>query len=132
VGEPVNSPLPGRRILVVEDEMLVAWLLEDMLADLGYSVVGPVASTDQALATLDAEAIDAAVVDLNLNGQKSFLVADALTARGVPFAFSTGYGRDSLPDNYQDFPVLRKPFGRGKLGDTLAELLMPKEPASGH
>jgi CheY-like chemotaxis protein len=113
---------------VVEDEMLVAWLLEDMLGDLGCVVVGPAASVTQALTMLDAEAIDAAVLDLNLNGERSFPVADALAARGVPFAFSTGYAKDSLPNGYQCFPVLQKPFGRGKLGDALAKLLTLKAP----
>jgi len=122
----MTSPLSGRRVLVVEDETMVAWLLEDMLADLGCAVVGPAAHVNQALAMLDAEAIDAAV--LNLNGQKSYPVADALAARGVPFVFSTGYNKDSLPNSYQSFPVLQKPFDRLKLGDTLAKLLTPKEP----
>jgi CheY-like chemotaxis protein len=127
----LTSPLSGRRVLVVEDEMIVAWLLEDMLADLGCAVVGPAARVNQALAMLDAEAIDAAVLDVNLNGQMSYPVADALAARGVPFVFSTGYNKDSLPNSYQGFVVLQKPFDRLKLGDTLAKLLPPKEPGVG-
>ena len=124
----MTCPLSGRRVLVVEDETMVAWLLEDMLADLGCAVVGPAAHVNQALAMLDAEAIDAAVLDVNLNGQNSYPVADALAARGVPFVFSTGYNKDSLPNSYQGFPVLQKPFDRLKLRDTLAKLLTPKEP----
>ncbi|MGA3342790.1 MAG: response regulator [Methylocella sp.] len=124
----MTSPLSGRRVLVVEDETMVAWLLKDMLADLGCAVVGPATHVNQALAMLDAETIDAAVLDINLNGQKSYPVADALAARGVPFVFSTGYNKDSLPNSYQSFPVLQKPFDRLKLGDTLAKLLTPKEP----
>jgi CheY-like chemotaxis protein len=124
----MNSPFSGRRVLLVEDEMLVVWLLEDMLADLGCAVVGPAASVNQALAMIDAEAIDVAVLDVNLNGQMSYPIADALAARGVPFVFSTGYNKDSLPNSYQSFPVLQKPFERLKLGDTLAKLLTPKEP----
>ena len=122
----MTCPLSGRRVLVVEDETMVAWLLEDMLADLGCAVVGPAAYVNQALAMLDAEALDAAVLDLN--GQKSYPVADALAARGVPFVFSTGYNKDSLPNSYQSFPVLQKPFDQLKLGDTLAKLLTPNEP----
>jgi CheY-like chemotaxis protein len=81
---------------VVEDEMLVAWLLEAILCDLGCSVVGPTSSVDQApLAVLDAQPIDAALLDVNLNGQKSFPVADVLAVRAVPFSFSTGYHKDS-------------------------------------
>jgi CheY-like chemotaxis protein len=106
--------------------MLVVWLLEDMLADLGCAVVGPASSVDQALAMIDAEAIDAAVLDVNLNGQMSYPIADVLTARGVPFAFSTGYDKDTLLDDYRSFPVLQKPFHLAELSDTLAKLFTPK------
>jgi CheY-like chemotaxis protein len=125
----MNSPFSGRKVLLVEDEMIVAWLLEDMLADLGCAVVGPAASVNQALAMIDTEAIDVAVLDVNLNGQMSYPIADALAARGVPFVFSTGYDKDSLLDGYRTFPVLQKPFHRSELGDTLAKLLTPKEPS---
>ena len=127
----MNSPFSGRRVLLVEDEMLVVWLLEDMLADLGCAVVGPAASVNQALAMIDAEAIDVAVLDLNLNGQMSYPIADALATRGVPFVFSTGYDKDTLLDGYRIFPVLQKPFHRSELSDTLAKLLTPKEPSVG-
>jgi CheY-like chemotaxis protein len=120
----MNQSLAGRRVLVVEDEMLVAWLLEDLLSDFGCTVVGPAARVDQALAMLDTEAIDAAILDVNLNGQKSFPVADALTVRGVPFAFSTGYHKDSLPSAYQSFLVLQKPFSQLELASVLMKLLV--------
>jgi CheY-like chemotaxis protein len=125
----MNSPFSGRRVLVVEDEMIVAWLLEDMLADLGCAVVGPVGSVNQALAMIDAEAIDVAVLDVNLDGQTSYPVADALAARGVPFVFSTGYDKDRLLEGYRTFPVLQKPYHQSELGDTLAKLLTPEEPS---
>jgi CheY-like chemotaxis protein len=125
----MNSPFSGCRVLVVEDEMIVAWLLEDMLADLGCAVVGPAGSVNQALAMIDAEAIDVAVLDVNLNGQTSYPIADALTAHGVPFVFSTGYDKDRLLDDYRTFPVLQKPFHQSELGDALAKLLTPKEPS---
>ena len=108
--------------------MIVAWLLEDMLADLGCTVVGPAARVNQALAMIDAEAIDVAVLDVNLNGQMSYPIADALAARGVPFVFSTGYDKDRLQDGYRTVPVLQKPYHRSELADTLAKLLTPKEP----
>jgi CheY-like chemotaxis protein len=119
----MNQALAGRRILVVEDEMLVAWLLEAMLSDLGCTVVGPASSVDQALAMLDVQPIDAALLDVNLNGQKSFPVADALAARGVLFAFSTGYHKDSLPNAYQGFPLLQKPFSQLELASILMKQL---------
>lgn len=118
------SELSGRRILVVEDEVMVSWMLEDMLGQLGCSVVGPVARVDQALAAVYSEDVDAAVLDLNLNGEKSYPVADALTALGVPFVFSTGYDRKGLQDSYLKFPMLQKPFKRSMLGDALGTLLV--------
>jgi CheY-like chemotaxis protein len=124
------NPPSGRRVLVVEDEMMVAWLLEDMLGDLGYAVVGPASRVDQALALLDAEIVDAAVLDVNLNGQKSYPVAAALVARRVPFVFSTGYHKDSLTQGYQEFPALQKPFERAKLADALAKLLRQRSQMS--
>ncbi|MCD6033355.1 MAG: histidine kinase [Thermomicrobiales bacterium] len=104
---------------------MVAWTLEDMLADLGCEVVGPAARVDQALAMIEAVAVDAAVLDVNLNGERSYPVADALAARGVPFVFSTGYNKNSLHAGYLGFPMLQKPFERSQLGDALARLLTP-------
>lgn len=126
----MNSPVSDRRILLVEDEIFVVWLLEDMLANLGCAVVGPASSVNQALAMIDAEAIDAAVLDVNLNGQMSYPIADALAARGVPFVFSTGYDKDTLLDGYRAFPVLQKPFHHSELSATLAKLLTPREPSA--
>jgi len=116
--------LSGRRILVVEDEMIVAWLLEDMLADLGCTVLGPAAGVPQALAILGAVPLDAAVLDVNLGGQKSFPIADALAVRRVPFAFSTGYQKDSLPPGYRAAPLLHKPFDQAALAAALGRLLV--------
>ena len=108
--------------------MIVAWLLEDMLTDLGCAVIGPAGNVNQALAMIEAEAIDVAVLDINLNGQLSYPIADALGARGVPFVFVTGYDKGRILDGYRVFPVLQKPFHRSELSDILAKLLAPKEP----
>ncbi|MBU3076415.1 response regulator [Sphingomonas quercus] len=112
----------GRRILVVEDEAVVAMLLEDMLIDLGCEIVGPVANVEQALAVLDAETVDAAVLDVNLNGQPSYRIADALADRGRPFLFITGYGEAGLDDGYRQRPVVQKPFTRERLAQALGGL----------
>ena len=117
------SELSGRRILVVEDEVMVAWMLEDMLGQLGCAVVGPAARVDQALAIIGCEELDAAVLDVNLNGEKSYPVADELKARGVPFVFSTGYGQKRLQESYLQHPMLQKPFKRSTLGTALGTLL---------
>ena len=119
----------GRRVLVVEDEMIVSWALEDMLAELGCEVVGPAARVSQALAIVAAETFDLAVLDVNLNGQKSFPIADALVARGVPFVFSTGYNTDGIPDVYKHHPMMQKPYGLEDLSRALASLISNETPA---
>jgi CheY-like chemotaxis protein len=126
----MNSALSGRRVFVVEDEVMVSWMLEDMLVDLGYKIVGPAARVNQALAIVEAEAIDLAILDINLNGEKSYPVADALTARGVPFAFSTGYNKDGMSAHYRDLPMLQKPYAMPQLAAVLSKLLTPRSRTS--
>lgn len=120
-----DTPLKARRILVVEDEMLVCMMIEAMLADLGCIVVGPAANIEQALRLARDAEIDIALLDLNLNGAKSTPVADALVARDVPFAFATGYGIDGLPDRHRAIPVVGKPLDEEELVATLTALLAP-------
>lgn len=116
------TSIAGRRVLIVEDEMLVAMGLEDMLTDLGYEIVGVASRTDQALAMLGNESIDAVVLDINLHGEMSFPVADALTARNVPFLFSTGYERSSLAGRFSSCPAIQKPFSTEELGRAIEGL----------
>jgi DNA-binding NtrC family response regulator len=123
----MSNALSGCRVLVVEDEVLVSWALEDMLAGLGCQVVGPAVRVNQGLVLVEAGSIDAAVLDVNLNGQKSYPIADALTARGVPFAFSTGYNKDTMPEEYRSFPMLQKPYGQANLEKLLEKMLRPPE-----
>ena len=118
----MDKLLSGRRVLVVEDEMLLLMMAEDMLADLGCEAVTSAASVDQALALIDAQVFDAAMLDMNLNGHKSHAVAAALTARGVPFVFSTGY-RSHMRDGYLDRPVLKKPYKPEQLVEIFTRLL---------
>ena len=123
-----ESLLSGRRVLIVEDEVMVAWALEDMLTDIGCVIIGPAARVNQALAMIETEVIDVALLDINLNGEKSYPVADALAVRGVPFVFSTGYRQDRMPDGYKQFPTLQKPFSGEKLAEELAKLVIRKVP----
>lgn len=102
--------------------MLVLLNIEDMLADHGCTSVSAAANADQALALIAAQSFDAAMLDLNLDGRKSYRVADALAARGVPFVFSTGYSGESLDVGYRNLPVLGKPYGGVELVETLTRL----------
>ena len=120
----MSSRLLGCRVLFVEDEVMVSWILEDMLAELGCNVVGPAARVQQAIAVIEAEGIDLAVLDVNLNGEKSYPVAEVLRELGVPFMFSSGYGRDSMPDDFHAVPMLQKPYEQATLVAALGQLLL--------
>ena len=104
------SGLNGRRILVVEDEALIAMLVEDALLEAGAVVLGPAATVEEALALFEAEQPEAAVLDINLAGQSSTPVADLLNDHAIPFVVATGYGAAGLPERHRDVPVLAKPY----------------------
>jgi CheY-like chemotaxis protein len=111
------------RILVVEDEYLIRMLLEDMLADLGYAVAAAVGTITEASALAANGDFSAAILDVNLDGEEIFPVADILKERGLPFVFVTGYGERSLPEPYRDRPALQKPFQAEQLEAALGGLL---------
>jgi len=98
------------RILVVEDEMTIALLMEDMLTDMGHEVAGLAMRLPQALALAETVEADLAILDVNLDGRMSFPVADILRRRGVPFIFATGYGSAGIDAPYLDVKVIKKPF----------------------
>ena len=108
------------RILVIEDEMLVAMNIEDMLLALGHEVAGLASRLGPALALAQEGEFDLAMLDVNLAGETSFPVADVLRTRGIPFLFATGYGADGIADGYRDAPVLQKPFRSHDLAEVLA------------
>ena len=105
-----HSSLASRRVLVVEDEFFLADDVAEALRALGAEVVGPVPTGAMALALLDGERVDAAVLDINLRGETIFPLADVLRARGVPFVFATGYDESATPPAYRDVPRWEKPF----------------------
>ena len=119
------AALEGLRILVVEDEFLVATLIEDMLVAAGCVVAGPVPRLSEALEAVDHETFDAAVLDVNLGGDRVYPVADALSRRNVPFVFVTGYGTSGLPGEYAERPRLCKPFKMADLLNQLSSLVAP-------
>src|ERR1700722_14479694 len=102
----MKAQLLGLRVLIVEEEPMVAWLLDDMLADFGCAIVGAADRIEEALAMIEEQSIDVAALGLNLRGRMSYPVADALVARGIPFVFTTGYARDRLLDAYRAYPYL--------------------------
>ena len=122
----MNKSFSRGRILVVEDEMMILMLIEAVLRDYGCESVTSVATVEQALALIATQSFDVAMLDVNLNGDKSYAVADALAARGVPFFFSTGYSPHGLREGYRDHPILNKPFDCEKLVEMLKALSFRK------
>lgn len=111
--------LKGKRILVVEDEALIAVMIEDMLAEMGSEVAGPATTIEEALRLARSEALDGAVLDVNVRGQRIDPVAEVLMARGIPVLFATGYGEVKLASGAAA-TVIDKPYTQEKLSRGLA------------
>ena len=111
----LNGTSEVRRVLIVEDEPLLALDLQDMLAELGYLVIGTATRIERAIALAEGSEFELAILDINLAGSNSFPVADILRKRQKPFIFTTGYGADGLRDGYRGTPLLTKPFGLREL-----------------
>jgi CheY-like chemotaxis protein len=118
-----GSGLANRRILVVEDEMMVAVWIEDILETLGCVIVGPVSKLEAAVQIVKEEQFDAAILDITIRGGQVFPVAEALMERHIPFVFASGYGDWALPENFRGRPRLPKPFTFDELAETLHALL---------
>jgi CheY-like chemotaxis protein len=118
------------RILVVDDEPLISMLVENWLNELGCEVVGPAGSVQDGLALVGSAPLDGAILDIHLGGQNSYLVADALRQRGIPFAFSTGDGALDATSDFKDPILLHKPFDFEGVKAVLGKLL--QRPAIGH
>jgi DNA-binding NtrC family response regulator len=114
----------GMRIMVVEDEVLLAMTSADLLTDSGYTVAGPVSSVKQGMRLIDREAIDGAILDINLKGEMVFPLADALAERSIPFVYVTGYGKLLRACNHGR-PVLQKPYSSQQLLKIIAEWRPP-------
>jgi DNA-binding response OmpR family regulator len=119
----MGKQFSGRNILVVEDEMLILLFLEEIMIENGCASVKLASSVPKALELINANSFDAATLDLNLNGIKSFPVADALEARGVPFVFMTGNSVGLLQGRYCGHPILQKPFKASALVAALNQMM---------
>jgi two-component SAPR family response regulator len=131
--QPFPDPAPGLpadhslrlaapRVLVVEDEMTVAMLIEDMISELAYEVAAVVPRLEDAMRLLDSDSFDLAMLDVHLNGKTVFPFAQALEEREVPFLFATAYGPRGIPEEFRDRLVLQKPFGPVELRRALMAL----------
>ena len=109
------------RVLIVEDEIIVALFLEDLMADFGYEIAGVVSHLNEAMA--HPPDYDLALLDVHINGRSVFEFADRLAARGTPFVFATGYGARGIPDRHAARPVVQKPFQPADLKWMLAQAL---------
>jgi CheY-like chemotaxis protein len=123
------------RIFLVEDEVILLMMLEDIVTDLGHTVAGTALHTDEALAMAHTIDADFALLDVNLNGERSFPVADALRARGIPLVFVTGYGARGMERDYAQARTLQKPLELDLLAAAIEDMTQPvrtdRAPSSG-
>jgi CheY-like chemotaxis protein len=119
----VQEPLAGRRVLIVEDEAMIALLIQDVLTELGSTVVGPASRIEEAIELARSSPLDLAALDLNLAGSPVYPVAEILTDRGVPFVFMTGYGQHGIAEPWRSRPSIAKPFRPSQLATFLRDAL---------
>jgi CheY-like chemotaxis protein len=114
-----GKTVAGKRVLVVEDELMIRMLLEGMLTDMGHTVAAEAGGIDEAVALAKKGAFDVAVLDVNLNGHPVTPVVEILLERGVPFIFASGYGQRGVPEAYRAIPTLQKPFQADALAQAI-------------
>lgn len=119
----MNNPTDARRVLIVEDEPLIAMLVQEWLEELNCTTIGPAASVSGALELIAGVVVNGAVLDVSLGKEESFPIADELKKRGVPFVFATGHGVDSLESRFAGAQVLAKPFEYELFCDVVGKML---------
>jgi DNA-binding response OmpR family regulator len=119
--------LQGLRVLIVEDEPMLAAFLEDALTDLGCEVIGPALNMKDALRLAREASIDGAGLDVNVAGEQVYPVADVLAERGLPFVFMTGYGQAGLRESDRGRPVLQKPYSFERLVEIMTQWRSPRD-----
>ena len=115
----LTDGIKGLRVLIVEDESMIAMLMEDMLLDMGCVIVGVSTGVEDAIERISTVVFDAAILDLNLNGRPSYPVAQVLRDKSIPFLLSTGYGTAGVPQEFSHVPTLTKPFRQPDLEQAL-------------
>jgi CheY-like chemotaxis protein len=120
-GNGAGRVVSGNRLLLVEDEALTGMMMSDMLTELGFEVIGPFGRVADAMAAVGREVFQAAVLDVNLDGEMVYPVADAVLARGVPFVFVTGYSAEGIDRRFAQVPVLQKPIERQMLQNVFVD-----------
>ncbi|MDB5412637.1 MAG: Phytochrome twocomponent sensor histidine kinase [Rubritepida sp.] len=121
--QDTDLPLAGRKVLIVEDQYLIADDLSELVGDLGGDVIGPTSRVVSALAAIRSEGPDLALLDVNLGEELVYPVAAALQAAGIPFLFTTGYDAAVIDPRFRDVPHLVKPILKGRLAQAVRELL---------
>ena len=116
-------PLSPTRVLVVEDEAMIAMLIEDMLCNLGCVPVGPAHNAAKALELIQSERFDAAILDVNLGGVLAYPVADMLVAREIPFIFTSGYEDNALRTRYSNVKTCTKPYQFEAMEEALVQAM---------
>jgi CheY-like chemotaxis protein len=119
----MRTDIQGLRVLIVEDESLVSMLIEDMLAEIGCTVVSVAPRLDEAMRKVSSLAFDVAILDVDLNGSEAYPVAEVLARSGTPFILATGYGSAGIPESFQGAPILAKPFEQSDLERVLVAAL---------
>ena len=121
----MSHPMPfsGLKVLLVEDEAMIAMMVEDLLSDLGCQVIGTAGGLAQAFALAERETFDCAILDVNLGGERVDPFVDLLKARGAPFIFATGYGVAGVREEDRAWPVLLKPINGRRLGEALGRVV---------
>ncbi len=120
------SQQAAARVLIVEDEPLIALSLEDVLVDAGFRVAGVAGKLERALSVIESGRCDAAIIDTNLAGVSASPVAAALAARGLPFVILSGYSQEQMPSEFAGMPFLQKPCPPARLVETMSRLLLKR------
>jgi DNA-binding response OmpR family regulator len=118
------------RVLIVEDDMMIAMMLTDEISRLGYHVVGPASRVDHAIRLVESQTIEGALLDINVAGEKVDRVAERLSLRGIPFAFLSGYGASWVPKAFANRPRLEKPFQLRDVQRVLEGILSAGSPSA--